>query len=45
MDILIRKSPVEDSELILIDIDGDTVWAETNKELLKEYILVLIDKL
>lgn len=43
--IEIRKSAVEDSKLILIDVDGNTIWAETDKEAVKEYLINLIDDL
>lgn len=43
--IVIRKPLPDDSNLIYVDVDGNTNFVENNKELLKEYILELIDKL
>lgn len=43
--IEIRKSPSKNSNVIYVDVDGYTVWAEYDKKLLKEYIFKLIDKI
>lgn len=41
--IEIRKTGLAESSLVFIDVDGTTVWAETEKEKLKDYVVRLID--
>lgn len=43
-EIVIRET-ISPNKLFYIDVDGNTVWAENNKEKLKEYVCNTIDKI
>lgn len=42
-EIVIRET-IEPNKLFYIDLNGDTIWAENDKDELKEYVCNLIDK-
>lgn len=43
-EIVIRET-IEPNKLFYIDLNGNTVWAESDKDSLKNYVSNLIDKI